>query len=104
MPTRLSPASWTGVSITIKRPSRPRVGARCSRSSIELKQFATNALETFVFRRLRGQVTMFWQLQHTIPKHFGNDQLQVKNARRGLIHSHAGTGTYVTVTILERPN
>ena len=30
-------------------------------------------------------------------------KLQVKNARRGLIHSHAGTGTYVTVTIMERP-
>jgi acetyl-CoA C-acetyltransferase len=52
---------------------------------------------------LMQAVTMFWQLQQTIPKHFGNDQLQVKNARRGLIHSHAGTGTYVTVTILEKP-
>ena len=48
-------------------------------------------------------VTIFWQLQHTIGKHFGNDAVQVKNARRGLIHSHAGTGTYVTVSILERP-
>ena len=48
-------------------------------------------------------VTVLWQLQHRIPKHFGDDHLQVKNARRGLIHSHAGTGTYVTVTILERP-
>jgi len=52
---------------------------------------------------LMQAVTMFWQLQHTIPKHFGNDQLQVKNARRGLIHSHAGTGTYVTVSVLEKP-
>ena len=52
---------------------------------------------------LMQAVTMFWQLQQTIPKHFRNDQLQVKNARRGLIHSHAGTGTYVTVTILEKP-
>jgi acetyl-CoA C-acetyltransferase len=26
--------------------------------------------------------------------------LQIKNARRGAIHSHAGTGTYVTVSIL----
>jgi len=48
-------------------------------------------------------VTMFWQLQRTIPKHFGNDKLQVKNAKRGLIHSHAGTGTYVTASIMERP-
>jgi acetyl-CoA C-acetyltransferase len=52
---------------------------------------------------LMQAVTMYWQLQHTIGKHFGNDKLQVKNAKRGLIHSHAGTGTYVTVSILERP-
>ncbi len=43
-----------------------------------------------------------WQLQGTIHKHFGDDALQVKDARRGAIHSHAGTGTYVTVSILER--
>ena len=28
--------------------------------------------------------------------------LQVKDAKRGAIHSHAGTGTYVSVSILER--
>ncbi|HLF88343.1 MAG TPA: hypothetical protein VI451_05315 [Anaerolineales bacterium] len=43
-----------------------------------------------------------WQLQGTINKHFGDATLQVKDARRGAIHSHAGTGTYVTVSILER--
>ncbi len=43
-----------------------------------------------------------WQLQGSIHKHFGDDTLQVKDARRGAIHSHAGTGTYVTVSILER--
>lgn len=42
-----------------------------------------------------------WQLQGTIGKHFGDDTLQIQNARRGAIHSHAGTGTYVTVSILE---
>ena len=47
-------------------------------------------------------VFAFWQLQKTIGKHFGNDRLQVKDAERGLIHSHAGTGSSVTVTILER--
>jgi acetyl-CoA C-acetyltransferase len=52
---------------------------------------------------LMQAVTLFWQLQHTIGKHFGNDRLQVRDARRGLIHSHAGTGTYVTVSIMERP-
>jgi acetyl-CoA C-acetyltransferase len=28
--------------------------------------------------------------------------LQVKNARRGAIHSHAGTGTFISVTVMER--
>jgi len=48
-------------------------------------------------------VFAFWQLQGKIKKHLGNDRLQVKNAKRGLIHSHAGTGTYITVSILEKP-
>ena len=43
-----------------------------------------------------------WQLQGTINKHFGDPTLQVHHARRGAIHSHAGTGTYVTVSILEK--
>ena len=43
-----------------------------------------------------------WQLQNSIKKHFGDDTLQVRKAKRGAIHSHAGTGTYVTVSILER--
>ena len=47
-------------------------------------------------------VFAFWQLQDRIGKHFGNDKLQVKDAERGLIHSHAGTGSSVTVTILEK--
>lgn len=51
---------------------------------------------------LMQAVFAIWQLQGTIGKHFGSDVLQVKNARRGAIHSHAGTGTYVTVSVLER--
>ena len=47
-------------------------------------------------------VFAFWQLQGSIQKHFGNDKLQIKGAERGLIHSHAGTGSSVTVTIMER--
>ncbi|HUH96207.1 MAG TPA: hypothetical protein VLZ89_02540 [Anaerolineales bacterium] len=43
-----------------------------------------------------------WQLQGTIKKHFHDDKLQVRNAKRGAIHSHAGTGTYVSVSVLER--
>ncbi len=46
-------------------------------------------------------VFAIWQLQGAIGQHFGDDALQVKGARRGAIHSHAGTGTYVTVSILE---
>jgi len=51
---------------------------------------------------LMQAVFAIWQLQGTIEKHFKSPMLQVKNARRGAIHSHAGTGTYVTVSILER--
>ena len=51
---------------------------------------------------LMQAVFAIWQLQGTIARHFGNDRLQVTGARRGAIHSHAGTGTYVTVTILEK--
>lgn len=48
-------------------------------------------------------VFALWQLQESVEKHLGDAMLQVGGARRGAIHSHAGTGTYVTVTILERP-
>jgi acetyl-CoA C-acetyltransferase len=51
---------------------------------------------------LMQAVFAIWQLQGTIGKHFGDQTLQVKNAKRGAIHSHAGTGTYVTVSILEQ--
>ena len=51
---------------------------------------------------LMQAVFALWQLQGTIEKHFGDATLQVKDARVGAIHSHAGTGTYVTVSILER--
>jgi acetyl-CoA C-acetyltransferase len=47
-------------------------------------------------------VFAIWQLQGTISQHFQDSTLQVKDAQRGAIHSHAGTGTYVTITVLER--
>jgi len=47
-------------------------------------------------------VFAFWQLQGTIPVHFRDPALQLKGAKRGAIHSHAGTGSSVTVSILER--
>ncbi len=51
---------------------------------------------------LMQAVFAFWQLQGTIQKHYGDGTLQIKDARRGAIHSHAGTGSSVTVSILER--
>ncbi len=51
---------------------------------------------------LMQAVFAVWQLQGTIAEHFGDPTLQVQGARRGAIHSHAGTGTYVTVSVLER--
>ncbi len=47
-------------------------------------------------------VFALWQLQGRIGKHFGDPTLQLPNAKRGAIHSHAGTGSSVTVSILER--
>ena len=59
-------------------------------------------------------VYAFWQLQGSMQKHMGNGKFQgsmqkhmgngkfqVKNPSRGLIHSHAGTGAYEAVTIME---
>ncbi len=51
---------------------------------------------------LMQAVFALWQLQGTVGKHFGDETLQLPEARRAAIHSHAGTGTYVTVSILER--
>jgi acetyl-CoA C-acetyltransferase len=51
---------------------------------------------------LMQAVFAIWQLQGSIARHFGDGTLQIENARRGAIHSHAGTGTYVTVSVLER--
>ena len=59
---------------------------------------------------LMQAVFAFWQLQGTVAKHNdGDGTIQVKAKKksrpmRGLIHSHAGTGTYVTVSIMERAN
>jgi acetyl-CoA C-acetyltransferase len=51
---------------------------------------------------LMQAVFAFWQLQGTIKAHLGSETLQVRNATRGAVHSHAGTGTNVTVTIMEK--
>lgn len=51
---------------------------------------------------LMQAVFALWQLQGSMKKHLGDDTIQVKDAKRGVIHSHAGTGTYVTVSVLEK--
>lgn len=51
---------------------------------------------------LMQAVFAFWQLQGSIARHLGDATLQIRDAKRGLIHSHAGTGTYITVSILEK--
>ena len=48
---------------------------------------------------LMQAVFAIWQLQGTVEKHFHDDTLQVEKPHKGAIHSHAGTGTYVTVSI-----
>jgi acetyl-CoA C-acetyltransferase len=45
----------------------------------------------------------FWQCQGTIARHFEDDFCQVSDVKRAAGYSHAGTGTYVTISILERP-
>lgn len=47
-------------------------------------------------------VFALWQLQGKIGEHMKDSSLQLANPKRGLIHSHAGTGTYITVTVMER--
>ncbi|MGB7873300.1 MAG: hypothetical protein WBL25_02870 [Anaerolineales bacterium] len=51
---------------------------------------------------LMQAVFAIWQLQGSVEKHFNDSTLQVQDAKRGAIHSHAGTGTYVTVSVLEK--
>jgi acetyl-CoA C-acetyltransferase len=51
---------------------------------------------------LMQAVFALWQLQGSIPAHFQDPTLQIQDARQGAIHSHAGTGTYVTVSVLSR--
>ncbi len=48
-------------------------------------------------------VFCFWQCQQTIGKHFGDPYCQVPRVKRAAAYSHAGTGTYVTISILETP-
>jgi acetyl-CoA C-acetyltransferase len=51
---------------------------------------------------LMQAVFAIWQLQGSVKRHFKDGTLQVQDAKRGAIHSHAGTGTYVTVSVLEK--
>jgi len=56
-------------------------------------------------------VFALWQLQGAMAKHCSDpaqgidgSKIQIEGAKRGLIHSHAGTGTYIAVAILETPD
>ncbi|MCI4330970.1 MAG: thiolase domain-containing protein [Thermoplasmata archaeon] len=51
---------------------------------------------------LMQAVFAHWQLQGTIAEHFHDPTLQIADAKLGAIHSHAGTGSAVTVSILKR--
>lgn len=46
-------------------------------------------------------VFLFWQLQGTAGKHFGDETAQVRNAKKGVVDTHGGTGTTVSVTVME---
>lgn len=52
---------------------------------------------------LMQMVFCFWQCQQTIAQHFGDPFCQVQDVKRAAGYSHAGTGTYVTISILEKP-
>ena len=52
---------------------------------------------------LMQMVFCFWQCQGAIAQHFGDSYCQVPNVQRAAGYSHAGTGTYITISILERP-
>lgn len=47
-------------------------------------------------------VDILWQLQGKIEEKYGHAELQVPDAKTGLFHSHAGTGSDITVTTVRR--
>lgn len=47
-------------------------------------------------------VDVLWQMQGRIHEKYGHSELQVPNPRTALFHSHAGTGSDITVTTVER--
>src|SRR5660397_192642 len=48
-------------------------------------------------------VFVFWQLQGSIKKHLKDAKLQLADPKRGAIHSHAGTGTYLSLIHISEP-
>jgi acetyl-CoA C-acetyltransferase len=56
-------------------------------------------------------VFALWQLQGAMAKHCSDpaqgidgSRIQIEGAKVGLIHSHAGTGTYIAVNVLGTPD
>ena len=52
---------------------------------------------------LMQMVFCFWQCQQNDRAAFRRPFCQVPNVKRAAGYSHAGTGTYVTISILEKP-
>jgi len=55
-------------------------------------------------------VFALWQMQGAMAKHCSDpsegidgSKIQIENPQRGIIHSHAGTGTYIAVHVFEKP-
>ena len=47
-------------------------------------------------------VDVLWQMQGKIEEKYGHPELQVPDPKTALFHSHAGTGSDITVTTVER--
>lgn len=47
-------------------------------------------------------VDVLWQMQGKIEEKYGHAETQVPNVERALFHSHAGTGSDITVTTVEK--
>ena len=47
-------------------------------------------------------VDVIWQMKGMIEEKYGHPELQVPQVEKALFHSHAGTGSDITVTTVEK--
>jgi len=47
-------------------------------------------------------VDVLWQMKGMIEEKYGHSELQVPDVKKALFHSHAGTGSDITVTTVEK--